>query len=332
MSNAGAGKELASVGLSEIAWEDRSFEVRRFGTGTPLEASLGRRGVLQPPWLLTGPGGRCTIVDGFRRLRWLKENHGPERIECFVHGAGTNRRELMLRRLEIKLSGPPLNVAEKAGIAGLLAGVLPDDPAVAEFLSGAGFAVRPAGVEKWRRLALGGEELLGAAAAGEISERTALDLSCWDDDAKGEALRALREIRCSASIQAEILDRITDLARAGDAGRAEVLRRPEPQAVLNHPEWDRRRKTQALRDLLYRLRYPRLGAREERFRRDVASAGLPGGVRIVAPPAFEGEQWQLQLVFTAPEELKPLLEKAMTLANSPLLPSLMRPAGLSKEK
>ena len=327
-------RAIKSIAPDAIDWEESSFEIRNFTADPCLETSLERCGVLHPPWVLAGgAGGKLIIVDGFKRLRWLKGRAaGACPVECFVYPAGTDRGELLLRRIETKLSGPPLNTAEKAGVAALLGELPGEEAAAAERLAAAGFAVRPGALAKWRRLALEGDVLLGAAASGEISERSALELAAWEDGDKGEALAALRELRCSASLQAEILERVSELAALENLGRADVLRAPESRAVLSHPEWNRRRKTQAFRDLLYRRRFPRLAAREERFSREAASAGLPGGVHLVPPPSFEGEKWQLQMVFTAPEELETLLEKAGDFARSPILPALMAPGGTPKEK
>ena len=312
----------ASVDLDELSWEDERFVVHSFVPWKRLDASLDRSGILFPPWVWVREDGRYTIVDGFKRLSWLRER-GAVSAECAVLPISEHFPRLMLLRIEGKLMGPPLNVAEKAQIISKLAEIAPLEEIAARWLPALDIAPQPEAVEKWSRLAAQSVGLLEAAATGEICERAAFGLIGWEDEARGAALALLKQLRCSASIQIEILERVTEIAIRGGKSRMEVLSSRELREIVDHPRWNHRRKTQSLRDLLYGLRFPRLRAREEAFARDLAAAGLPKDVRLVPPQAFEGERWQLQVFFALPEELRACLQQALELSHSPVLQRLM---------
>jgi ParB family chromosome partitioning protein len=290
-----------------------------------LEDSLRRSGVLSPPWVLPIKGGKeYIIIDGFKRLDLLHET-GVQQVECIAFPEDSDPLELMLRRIEGKLFGPPLNVAEMAQVISKVSEILPSQEAVAAFFHTCGIPARVGALTKWRRLASESDAFLEAVATEEISERAALELTGWEEEAKSAAVVLLRELRCSTSIQMEILERISEIAFRMNSGRSAIILSSDIQEILRHPDWDRRRKTQALRELLYRRRYPRLRAREERFELEVTAAGLPKSAHLAPPAAFEGEQWRLQLTFSNPDALQALLDQMRSFAHSPQLKAIMRP-------
>ncbi len=314
----------ASIDLNQLDWEDERFEIKSFVSSQELEASLERCGLLFSPWLWEKNRGEYVIVDGFKRLKWLK-NKGEGDVECLVFQKDSDPLRLLLQRIEGKLSGPPLNPAEKARIVAMLEPSIPREEILRVFLPALGIPSRPDAVKKQLLLAASSERLLGAVASGEIVDRAAIELVSWEEEqeAREEAVAILRLLRCSASIQMEILERATEIARGRDKGRVEILRDPEIQSICAQPRMNHREKTQAVRDLLNRMRFPRLKAREERFRRDIEAASLPEAMRLDPPPSFEGERWRLQLAFSDPEELRALLDQAQAFAVSQSLKDIM---------
>ncbi|MFP5213292.1 MAG: ParB/RepB/Spo0J family partition protein [Acidobacteriota bacterium] len=321
----------STVRLDSIDWEDRSFEIPYFMPHDRLEASLRSHGIIHPPLVWALEGGRYVIVDGFKRLEWARKE-GMAEVSCVVCSDGMGRRGIVLRRVEEKLFGPPLNVAEKARVALLLSGILSIEQIATDYLPRLGMGSRPEGVKRLLRLAVSEEALLQGAASEEVSERAALELAEWDTADRAVALCALKTLRCSASIQMEILERVSEIALREEASRKAVFELPELAGTLTDPDWNHRQKTQALRDALARLRYPRLKAREERFAREMAECSLPGNVRITPPPAFEGDRWQMSLFFSNPAELQAVLDQARTLALSPRFDGLMSPREKKSKK
>ncbi len=307
-----------------LAWDDLRFFVESFRPQDRLHRSLRRLGILACPWVWALSGDRTIIVDGFKRLQWAV-TEGIRAVDCLVFPEGTDPGRLMTLRMEGKLFGPPLNVAEKARIIVKLRHCRAPKPIDEEVLMDLGIPPRPDAVDAWCQLATGGETLLRAAALQEISEKTALELAQWDRAARDNALKVLLQLRCSASIQMEILERVKEIARREGKERTQVLRDSNILKILEDKASNHREKTHLLRRFLTRLRFPRLSSSEERFSAEVAKACLPGNLRLVPPPSFEGDRWQAVLSFSAPRELEDLAGKALELARSTRIRAIMRP-------
>ena len=315
-----------TVQTAGIRLDDRTFEIDSFAAHERLEASMDRHGILSPVTLLERDGGGYAVLDGFKRVRRAFKS-GTDRLPALVYGPDADLSRLMLRRIEGKLFGPPLDPAEKACIVSKLVSLSLPPKESAFLFSAMGIPARAEVVERWRRLALSGETILGSVARGEISERTALSLADWGEDAGEELCGLIVELRCSASIQAELVERVDELALRMNTTRSGVLGDPAIRAIRDASEKNHREKTQELREALYRLRFPRLGAREERFARELSAMGVPASVQIIPPRGFEGNGWKLQVAFSSPEELRDAVSKLEKTVGSSGLERLMSPGG-----
>ncbi|HBD07018.1 MAG TPA: hypothetical protein DCZ69_02055 [Syntrophobacteraceae bacterium] len=315
-------RRLITVRLGDLNWEDRSFAIDGFVRPKSLLASLGSHGVLVPPWLLRTEDGRPVIVDGFKRLKWLREN-GVAEVECLLYESDSKRSSLLLQRIEAKLVGAALNLAEKAQMVARLAELMPAERIGSEYFPVLDLALRPQAVERWSRVAAAGDLLLSALAHERLSERVVLELIDWPEAVRRNMAALFCELRCSASIQMEIVERIGEIALNQERDRADILDSPSVQDILKDPDRNHRQKTQALRDLLQRWRFPRWWARQERFQQSLSACGLPPRIGILPPPAFEGDSWQMQIRFSSRLELSGLLASAQKLASSPELDQLL---------
>ncbi len=318
----------AVIRLGDLELEDDRFAIHRFSEADPLWSSLDRVGMLHTPYVWGGEDRHYMVVDGFRRLRWARAR-GREEILCRVFPADTGYGQLWALRAEGKLFGPPLNSAEKAQLIAKAAAALPLPYLTERLLPALGLPPRGELLDSWRRLAQAGDELLRAVAADEVCERVALRLLPWSEAERTTMLTLLKGLRCSASIQVEILERICEIALQRDQQPLTVLTEPELQTILQDPQANRRQKTLVVRELLNRWRFPRLRAREERFARDVRSLQLPSRVRLLPPAAFEGEEWRLEITFAGPEELHSLLAKTQSCSRFQSLAAVLEGGGAS---
>lgn len=315
--------DLRFVSLAEINLRDDSFEIRKFAEPARLRESLVRFGILDPPWLRK-TGGRHIVVDGFKRLGWAEEN-GAQGTVCRIFPEDFDAGGLWSLRIEKRLFEQEINIAEKAQIISTLLSVFKPDQIPRLFLSALNVANRPELLHKWASLWAKGPETLEILASGAVAERPAIEVADWDARSRTAVLGVLKTLRCSASIQVEIVEHIDEIAIRDEKVRAEVIETPVAREILESKELNHRQKTLALRELLAELRYPRLSSRQERFRREIQSFELPPRVRIIPPPAFEGNNWRIELSFTGPEELRKGLDSAGALLESDRLETLFRP-------
>lgn len=313
------------VTLPEIDLDDSSFEVRKFAGSTRLIESLARFGIFDPPWLRK-KGCEHIVVDGFQRLRWAKENGAPGAI-CRIFSEDCDARELWTRRIEKKIFEREINLAEKAQIISTLLRLFRPEEIPRLFLSDLNVANRPEVLRKWALLSAMGPDTLELLASGAIAERTAIEVAGWDKRSRDSVLPVLQALRCSASIQVEIVEHINEIAMRDEKAGADIMETPNASKIVASKDLNHRQKTQALREFLAELRHPRLSSRQKRFLREIESLGLPSDVRIIPPVAFEGNNWRMELSFTGPEELRKILGSTGSLVESNRLDTIFRAAG-----
>ncbi|MGC9194270.1 MAG: hypothetical protein ACP5IL_02310 [Syntrophobacteraceae bacterium] len=313
--------DLRFVALSEIDLDDGSFGVPNFCDCPRLRDSLGRFGILDPVWLCE-TSARFIVADGFKRLGWAKENRSHA-VPCLIFQKDWDVRDIWTRRIEKKIFEGEINPAEKVRIIGVLAELFGPGEIPGLFLSSLRVAGRRETIEKWVKLSFKGSQMLQALGGGELCERAAIEIADWEQTESDLVLSLLRDLRCSASIQVEIVERVKEIALREEKSRAEVLAMDTFGEVMSSRELNHREKTQLIRDFLTELRYPRLSSRRKRFEQDVEALGLPRGARLLAPEAFEGGGWQMQLSFTRGEELRKIFRAALPLVESERLEEIL---------
>jgi ParB family chromosome partitioning protein len=319
--------DVRFVTLPEIDLDDSAFEVRKFASSTRLRDSLARFGILDPPWLHKNCCA-LIVVDGFQRLRWAKE-HGAQGAVCRIFPEDCGARELWTRRIEKKIFEREIDLAEKAQIISILLRLFQSDEIPGFFLTGLNVSNRPEVLRKWALLSARGPESLALLASGAVAERAAIEVAGWDKRSMDSVLHLLQALRASASIQVEIVEHIDEIAIRHEKTGADIIETSPAREIMDSKELNHRQKTQALRELLAELRYPRLSSRKKRFRREIESLGLPSGVRIIPPVAFEGNNWKMELSFTGLEELRRIFDSAGSLIESDRLDTIFGAAGRS---
>ncbi len=308
--------------LSDIDWEDRCFEICNFGDNARLHASLERLGTIDPPWVWE-KGGKYSIIDGFKRLTWAREK-GIREASCLIFAGTASQRAIWERRIEKKLFEGELNPAEKARTAAILLELYNGEEAPGAFLAALGIGSRKGLLEKWARLSRW-PAILEILGSGEISDRAAVELSGWDYESAIIISDILKLLRCSASIQVEIIERVEEISIREDMPRLDLLNDSNFREIVSDRNKNSRVKTQSLRDLLSRMRYPRLIERERKFMLDVQSLRLPQSVRIVPPQAFEGNGWKMELHFSGPGGLREAVAAAVVVADKSILDRIFDP-------
>jgi ParB family chromosome partitioning protein len=311
------------IALTEIDLDDSSFEIKRYAGSPGLHESIDRFGILDPPWLRRRGRGHV-VIDGYKRLRRVREN-GAHGAICLLFQENCDTRELWMRRIEKKMFEREINPAEKAQIVFMLLRLFQPGGIPPFLLSGINISNRPEVLISWASLSTRGADLLEILASGDIAERAALEIAGWDKPSMDSVLGLLQILRCSASIQMEIVERINEIGLRESKSGAEIIGRSRMREILTSESLNRRQKTQAVRDYLFELRHPRLNSRQKQFARRIEALGLPSGLRIIPPPAFEGDNWRMELSFTGIEDLRTLVASTGQLVETDRLGEVIEP-------
>ncbi len=310
------------IPISRIDWNDTTFAIHAFRDNPHFRQSLESVGVLTPPILWEKDGGSLAVVDGLKRLRWLQNHHTS--FDALVYPSSAELKQLMVHRLETKMFSAPLNLAEKAQIVAKYTPFTTESELKRRILPALGLSSRNEAPSLWERIGNWPAAHLKLLAHDLLSERAALYLAQWEPADRDQAMRLFDTLRCSASIQMEILERTSDIARRDGISPCEMLAHPELQRILHAQDLNRREKTQEVRDLIHRRRFPRLSAKEKRLRQRIEDASLPSNVSLVPPPHFEGETWEVRIRFKTPEELTATMHETARRCSTPPVQDIFR--------
>lgn len=313
---------LTSVSLSQIDWHEDAFAIPGYVPDEALERSLETAGILTPPTLWEKTPQRFVIVDGFKRLFWLKDR--SERAQAVIYPEGSSENELLKFRLEIKMFSRPLNLAEKAQVLAKYALLTSKEELHRRIGPALGLSGALDTLALWCSIAAWPSRHLSLLAHDVIAEKTALLLAPFPEADRDAFLRLMQVLRCSASLQVEILDRCNDIARRDGVSLQRLLETPEIQAILNDGDRNRREKTAAVRDLLFRWRFPRLVKKMTDMQSAIDQIPLPATASLTPPPHLEGDVWELKLRFRTPEELAASIETSAALVKTPAFYALFR--------
>jgi hypothetical protein len=278
-------KEIA---LEEIDWEDETYRISEELDSQAILDSLKEIGQLNPVVLLDN-SPRGVIICGFRRARALKllghsrifarvlskENHGT--IEIFKLALWDNLSHRQLSPLE--KARAIYKLQEVCGISGEtmikvylpLLGLAPHESVMHAHLALHG--VRP-GLR--RCLA---EDRLTLSSVGILAKTTG--------QVQDAFASLMTRIRLSASSQRKVLGLLEDLSAIAGSPLDAPLDNAEVSAILDDMRLSPFQKGEAVYEILYRHRNPRLSQALERFHAQKALLGLPGSIRLTPHPFFE---------------------------------------------
>ena len=276
---------------------------------TPLMTSIKAVGLVNPPVLRTAQG-ELAVVAGYRRIKALKALN-IESIPCrILRAEDMSPIQCLLLNLYDNLAARGLNDMEKGMALRRLSvwaaqrelvthympllGLPPDEKCLMFFL------------EMERNL---DGETKAFIAEGRLSSRTVRILAQMDETSRTSLMKGISMLNLNFNQQLLFIDYVVDLAHIDAKEISQIV------AELGFDRKDQRQasnRPQKARETLNRLRKrrnPCIVKAEERFRRMVSGLNLPHGMRINAPPFFEGSDYRLEVLFTHGEDLQLKLER-----------------------
>lgn len=318
-----AGATWQQVALAEIDPTDRTFVCRTEADLTALTQSVRQHGLLNPLRLRRRPDGRLQVVCGWRRLLCLQRLNWTT-APALVLPTATPDLWCLQAVLEDNQGCAGFNLMETALLVNRLGGQLSQDRLCREFLPRLGLpgtVTHLQALESLLHLEPAYQELV---AQGRLTLTTAARLATWDPADRLALLPLWRQLTLSRSYQRELLEFLTTLSRRHERPPRQWLELPEVRQLLADPARSGNDKRQRLWELLRRWCFPRLQAVEEQLKQYLANLGLKDrpDLRLEPPPAFEGEEFRLELRCRNPQELARLLAELTRLLNHPDLQAI----------
>lgn len=306
---------IQEIFLSEVDLEAHPFFPVRGEDLARLKESLAAVGLLSPPRVRSGEGGRWRVVTGWKRLQAAAQL-GWEKIAALILSPETPEAQLLLLYLHDNAFSRAFNPLEQARLAARLRAHWDRETLVAKALPLMGLAPAPVYLE--RLLAVAGLE----AAWQELVARERLGLTAgarlaaWASADRLAALPFLAGLPLSQSKQEELVSAVEILARREGVALADILLEEELQQIITDAKVNPQERAAAVRRRLNERVSPQYSAAKKAFQAGLDRLGLRchPRLRLQEPPAFEGPDFELSLKFKDSRELRELLEELSRLA------------------
>ena len=277
----------------------------------PLILSINHVGLLNSPMLLASDhSNKLLIISGYRRLEALR-HLGIDTIPCRIFQASDlDPLHCLLLNLYDNLSTRELNHVEKAMVLVRLENIAPEKTIIEEYLPVLGLLPRKDIFSLYTRM-VGelGESGKTDLAMGRLSLQAVKILLDLKKNTRDAILDFFSNLRLNTNQQRQLIDFIVDISIIEKRSVSNLLsdssiREIEVNNRMNGPQ-----KAKAVMKLFRKRRLPSVVKAEKEFNKAVSDLMLPGGVRIMPPPFFEGADYKMEIPFRDGLQLRKVLEK-----------------------
>ncbi len=296
-------KELALEYLHlDIIKEDDFFNISSHRAENICKILDEAGEIISPLWVLKTSNG-IILVDGYSRFRWAKSRNIPN-IPCIIFPESISTLDMLIKKITSTSLVRSFDIIEKANIVSRLYKFLTPTEIKEKFFEQLKIPRKSRMLKTLLKVADISEEV--SKYTGVLCDKAIMKLVWWDTESMMAAFDMFHALRCSVSIQMEIIELIEDISR---------LREEPPHLIIRNrlkeiwtDKIDFRLKTRKIRDLLKKELFPKLSEKEKLFNNFIKSQNLPGNVKIEHPPFFEGDLWKVSISFSETSELKKHLE------------------------
>ncbi len=314
------------IPIDSIDAADDFYRLSYFPDISGLQQSLKAVGQVHPLCLEKRADGGLRVISGFRRL-WAARELGWNALDAEVESVPVSKRFFLFRQTlfeNLALRSP--NWVEKAFVVHKLKNQfqVSEEEIVRNW-----FPVLQIGQNRrWLEwlLPIPGYETDVQRVIAE--DALTFDLFEFLPDLDGESRLALvrffRELKLGKNRQKEFYALLRDVALRERISIGGLLKSKNLNKILRAEDLSLGQKTQQVRELLRRWRYPHLVDTEARFRQLVRDLRLPPGIQLRPPANFEGEKFQLDFSFRTAEDFTRIVAKLQEVGASGKLEALNR--------
>ena len=275
--------------LDSVDYRDETCRVSENLDPPQLENSLREIGQANPVVLVDRNPGCLMIVCGFRRLRALRRLGHSTALARILPADALPLLEAFRLALWENLSHRQLNPLEAARALFTLRHTcgLTEESILRGYMPALGLAAHPHVLHSYLGLHLLHPQLRVQFNEGRLTLATVEHLASRPPTLQEAFAVIMAGIRLTASLQRQMLELVDELAARTACPAEEVLQQPEVIGIATEAGLAPHEKGRKLYDLLYRQRFPRISAAEDRFVAATSEIDLPGDVHVHHDRYFE---------------------------------------------
>jgi ParB/RepB/Spo0J family partition protein len=323
-------KPIRMIPLSRIDLSDQTFSVNFMPDLERLRASIQEMGLLQPVLLREKPGN-FQIVSGFRRISVAQEL-GFSEIESTLLEEEVEDVKLFSISLHENLTSRGFNTVERAMALEKLVDPFRLDPAsiIRKWLPLFDLETNEKILNTFLSLARMEDEVKRYVLEEKVSRSNIRKLAALDADDRRAAMALLRSLKLGENSLRETLIFLREISRRDRCDVEAIIRLPEIQAILSHPDLTSNQKAERVKKILTGLRYPRMTQLEEEFHEKRRDLNLPSSIVLNPPPFFEGKGLRMTFQFHSIEEYRSILSSLTALGEKKEFHEMILGGGLER--
>ncbi|MCP4666046.1 MAG: ParB N-terminal domain-containing protein [Deltaproteobacteria bacterium] len=276
----------------------------------PLIQSIQKIGLINSPVIVRNKKGRVDIVVGYRRIMAMKVLH-MDKVPCRdLSHAGLTPLELLCLNLRDNLATRQFNDVEKAMVLARLTPLVTVQEILDTYMALLDLPSHEQTLFSFLSLEKDLEEEIKAyVAQGHISVSGAQSLLELKSDDRRHIFKLIRTLRLNMNQQRKLIDLLDDISYIENITISEVLEQEPIEAICLDRQMSNPQRAKALLAFLRSMRLPSVVRAERIFRKQVSKLNFPSGIRLTAPPFFEGSHYRLEVSFKKGKELKEKIER-----------------------
>jgi len=305
-----------SVDISHIDLNDTTFKITTDVSSGDLVNSIKNVGLLSLPILVRKSAEQYTVISGFRRIDACRML-GWERIDARIAPARADNANFLMLAIADNTHSRQLNVIEQATAISKLSKYYADNTDLGREAKKAGLPVNPGLVNKLKKINAAHDELKIKMAADVISLTIGLELADLDQTSAIALIRIIEELKLTLNHQKEVLRLVKEISRIKNMPLIDIINDVIVSKGMNHPELDRNRKIQIIRQTLKQIRYPEIVRCENKYADLRHRLHLPESIHLIPPADFEGNDYSIHLNFSDLSQFQTIAETLNQLQNHP---------------
>lgn len=287
--------------------EDETYRIPSFSDPMPLEKSIERIGIVNPPLVQERAPEKFVPVLGWRRLKAALKL-GFEQVEVRTLPQNTPVSDGFRLAFWDNVAQRTLPLATTAVLVRKLLEIFPRNVVINEFLPVLGVPARGPRLERLHALGNLEYRALTWLADGRILEKTALVLTRLDRSDRTALMDVVKDLALNANKTAEVVGNLFDLSVYHGRPVSDLLLDHDAQALLGDEDLSIQERAARFRDLVRSKKFPHLADKEREFQKFCERLHLPPNVKVRPTQSFETHACSVEIRVSDRSEAQRLLE------------------------
>lgn len=315
-------KQIASISLSKINTEDETYRITTRIGFNDLLATIGKLGLLHPPWLIETPSGYA-IVCGFRRIAACRQL-GWQSMTASILNASADRFIVAQLAIADNALQRPLNLVETSRAINLLIDVCPNQQQLKKALSSLGLPTSSVASSKIQQVCRLPLPIQSGILNDTISLSMALELGKLDSAVSGALVELFQQLKIGLNRQRELLLLMSEIASREDIPIQQLIAEKPLQDLLQNTDLDPAVQRQGIRSYLRKRRYPTITEAQANFQKQMSQLKLGKHIQLLPPRDFEGTEYTMTLRFKNQQDLSDLQRRIDKILEQPALGKILK--------